>query len=96
MFDKDDDGFISYKDFSEKVRDMEIPASQDEILSVIKQIDHNKNGYIDFREFMHHFTPNLPEIMENDPPYLRNKKLIGSVNGNIVPNRDLVQNQMNR
>lgn len=96
MFDKDDDGYISYKDFTDKVKEMEIPASNDEILSVIKIIDTGKNGFIDFREFMQHFTPNMPEIMESNLPYLKNKKLIGSVNGNIAPNRELVQNQMNK
>lgn len=95
-FDVDDDGYISYQDFANKVKQMEIPASANEIMSVVKSIDTSKNGYIDFREFMKYFTPNLPEITNDQLPYFRSKHLIGSVNGNLVPNKDLLMNQINR
>jgi Ca2+-binding EF-hand superfamily protein len=95
-FDMDDDGYISYKDFADKVKKMEISASNDEIMTVIKVIDDKKNGFIDYRQFMQHFTPNLPDIMEDNLPYLKNKKLLGQGNGNTVPGIGLLQSQINR
>lgn len=95
-FDVDDDGYISYKDFSDKVKQMEINASNDEIMSVIKIIDTHKNGFIDYSEFMTHFTPNLPEIMEETLPYIKNKKLNGQGNGNNAPNSDMLKEQIMR
>lgn len=95
-FDKDDDGYISYKDFADKVREMEINATTGEIMSVIKGIDMNKNGYVDFKEFMKHFTPNLPETVTETLPYFKNKNKNGLANGNNVPNKELVLQHINR
>lgn len=75
---------------------MEIDATQSEVMSVIKNIDSSKNGYIDFREFMQNFTPNLPEAINESLPYFRNKNLAGSVNGNLVPNKELLLSNINR
>jgi Ca2+-binding EF-hand superfamily protein len=96
-FDIDGDGYVSYQDFVNKVKEMEIQASNNEIMSVVKAIDTDKNGFIDFRNFMISFQPNLPEITEdNGLPYLRNKTLLGSVNGSVVPSTELVKKQMGR
>ena len=94
-FDIDDDGYVSYKDFVDKVKRMEISASDNEIMSVIKTIDDKKNGFIDFRQFMQYFTPNLPEIVHQNLPFI-NKKLISQANGNNVPNMGMLQSQINR
>lgn len=95
-FDLDDDGYISYKDFSDKVKKMEINASNDEVMAVIQVIDDKKSGFIDYSQFMQHFTPNLPDIMEENLPYLKTKKLNGQGNGNSVPGIGLLQSQISR
>jgi Ca2+-binding EF-hand superfamily protein len=95
-FDCDDDGYISYQDFVKKVNLMEIKASNNEIVSVAKSLDPDKNGFIDYSHFQQYFTPNLPEITENTSHYLINKKAASTINGSNVPNSEFLRNQISR
>jgi len=92
----DGDGYISYQDFADKIKAMEIPATNKEIMTIAKTIDSDKNGFIDFSNFMHHFQPNLPEITGESLPYIKDKILIGSVNGSAVPSTEFYRNQIGR
>ena len=75
---------------------MEIKATNDEIVTIAKSMDPDKNGFIDYRHFMQYFTPNLSDISDQNVPYIRNKTLITSANGNIVPNSTMLKGQINR
>ncbi|MGM0680355.1 MAG: glutamate--tRNA ligase family protein, partial [Pseudomonadota bacterium] len=90
------DGYISYQDFVNKVKAMEINAPNNEVMSIAKVIDDKNSGYIDFRQFMQYFTPNLPEITDEGTYYNKRKQLLGSVNGSAVPSTEMVKNQINR
>lgn len=50
-FDKDGDGYISYKDFVERAREMHIDASNKQILATCKMLDLDNDGYVDFNQF---------------------------------------------
>ena len=51
-FDKDNDGFISYKDFESHLLKKKVTASKDEIVSLMKNVlDKDGDGYIDFKTF---------------------------------------------
>lgn len=53
-FDVDKDGYVSQKDFVEKVREMAI-FSESEIRPVLRYLDPLNKGYVNFREFCDKF-----------------------------------------
>lgn len=51
QFDKDGDGFVSYADFEDQVNNLQIPASKQEIAGILKFLDKENKGYLDFKTF---------------------------------------------
>lgn len=48
-FDKDNDGFISYKDFENHLVDNKINVTEGEVATIMKNVlDPENRGYIDF------------------------------------------------
>lgn len=95
-FDKDNDGYISYQDFVKTVNKMEIKGTNEEILTIAKSMDPDKNGFIDYQHFQKYFTPSLPDISHQPAPYVRNKTIVTSANGNLIPNSNILRDQINR
>jgi len=87
-FDKDGDGYVSYEDFENCLKSIKVHASKNEVASMMKLIDKNNNGYLNFSEFSKVFTPsmseNLVKIPQNDT-YLPN----------LHPNQANLQKQIN-
>jgi hypothetical protein len=55
-FDKDGDGFVSYKDFEAHLLSNKINVTENEVASLMKNVlDPDQNGYIDFRHFSKRF-----------------------------------------
>lgn len=55
-FDKDGDGFVSYKDFETHLLANKINVTENEVASLMKNVlDPDQNGYIDFRHFSKRF-----------------------------------------
>jgi calmodulin len=52
LFDKDGDGTISSKELSTVMRSLGQNPTEAEVLDMIKQVDANGNGKIDFPEFL--------------------------------------------
>mmetsp|Transcript_23875 Transcript_23875/g.23797 ORF Transcript_23875/g.23797 Transcript_23875/m.23797 type:complete len:213 (+) Transcript_23875:1784-2422(+) len=75
---------------------MGIKGSNEEIVSIAKSMDPDKNGFIDYRHFMQYFTPSLPDIVKNPAPFMRKKAINTSANGNLIPNSDLLRGQISR
>jgi len=63
-FDKDGDGYISYKDFEERVKEAKIHASKKELACMLKMLDKDNKGYIDFKSFQCHFGPNMNSLIK--------------------------------
>ena len=51
QFDKDGDGFVSYADFEDHLCTLQVGASKHEIASIMKLMDKDQKGYLDFRSF---------------------------------------------
>ena len=70
QFDKDQDGYVSYEDFEGCLKSIKVDATKQEIASMIKLIDHNSKGYLNFHEFSKVFSPsmsdNLVKVPQND------------------------------
>jgi len=48
-FDRDNDGFVSHKDFVDKVKSMEVEGVTDKnALALAKHLDPDGNGFIEF------------------------------------------------
>jgi len=62
-FDVDNDGFISYQDFADKVKQLQIQAPTKQVIELAKFIDKDNKGYIDFKTFSDWFNPSLPVIL---------------------------------
>lgn len=59
-FDKDGDGFVSYKDFEQHLLANKINVSEQEVASLMKNVlDPQKKGYIDFTTFHKRFGVNM-------------------------------------
>ncbi len=46
-FDRDNDGYVSYLDFEERLGQLQINASQKEIAAVLRVLDKESKGYFD-------------------------------------------------
>jgi len=75
---------------------MEIKGSNEEILTIAKSMDPDRNGFIEYQHFMQYFTPNLPEIVHQPTPFMINKLLRTSATGNVLPNSTMLRGQINR
>lgn len=51
QFDKDGDGFVSYADFEDQLSALQVSASKQEIAGIMKHLDKEGKGYLDFRAF---------------------------------------------
>ena len=59
-FDKDGDGFVSYKDFESHLLANKINVTEHEVSSLMKNVlDPDQNGYIDFKHFSKRFGVNM-------------------------------------
>ena len=89
-FDVDGDGYVSYQDFSNRLKRLEIEASDSDVLALAKFFDPDKNGYIEFKDFSQRFTPNLPTLLQpKEKQNIDNDEMGGS----IVPNQKLLGKQ---
>ena len=59
-FDKDGDGFVSYKDFETHLLNNKINVTEQEVSSLMKNVlDPDQNGFIDFKHFSKRFGVNM-------------------------------------
>jgi hypothetical protein len=86
-FDKDGDGYVSYDDFQKCLTSIKVQASPDEVKAVLKHIDRNDNGYLDFSEFSKVFRPDMSERLVNIPQNDRHLP-------NLMPSKEV--NEENR
>jgi len=59
-FDKDGDGYVSYKDFEDHLLANKVNVSEGEVASIMKNVlDPENNGFIDFQTFSKRFGVNM-------------------------------------
>lgn len=59
QFDKDGDGYVSYADFEDHLSALQIPASKHEVEGILKLLDKENKGYLDFRAFSAVVSPSM-------------------------------------
>lgn len=65
QFDQDKDGFVSYQDFADKVKQMQISAPTENLVSLAKFLDKEGKGYLDFKNFSERFNISLPALLNS-------------------------------
>ena len=72
-FDSDGDGYMSYDDFGKCLDSIKVYASQEEKAAMIKLIDREQQGHMNFSAFSKVFSPNmstnLVNVARNDIDY---------------------------
>jgi len=64
-FDKDGDGYVSYKDFENHLLANKINVTQGEVANLMKNvIDPDCDGYIDFKTFSKRFGVNMSKQID--------------------------------
>ena len=59
-FDKDGDGYVSYKDFEDHLLANKVNVTEGEVASIMKNVlDPENNGFIDFQTFSKRFGVNM-------------------------------------
>ncbi|KAL8026354.1 hypothetical protein ABFX02_14G021100 [Erythranthe guttata] len=61
MFDKDGDGRITIEDLATMMRCLDQNPTQRELHDIMNEIDLNRNGTIEFDEFLDHMSKNIKE-----------------------------------
>ena len=56
-FDRDNDGFVSYEDFSGYLKKLEIHASDKEVKGLLSVLDKEKKGFLDYQRFNERIHP---------------------------------------
>jgi len=72
-FDKNDDGFISKQELAEAMSNFGHIISNDELDDIIKAVDSDGNGLVDFKEFMNLMDNNcLVQSVDEEMQHLFN------------------------
>jgi calmodulin len=62
IFDKDGDGLITTKELGTIMRSLGQTLSEEELKTIIEEVDHDKSGTIDFQEFLELMAWKMKEI----------------------------------
>ncbi|KAL0074086.1 calmodulin [Phycomyces blakesleeanus] len=60
LYDRNNDGAIASEEFAEILKSLGIASQKDQIQSIILAVDSNKDGLIDFDEFVVAMTRHMP------------------------------------
>lgn len=86
IFDKDGDGSITTNELGNVMRAFGQNPSEEEINLMIKEVDKDKNGTIDFREFLGLMVKELEDENDNNENFLEIFRLIDEdKNGRLSP-----------
>ena len=86
IFDKDGDGSITTNELGNVMRAFGQNPSEEEINLMIKEVDKDKNGTIDFREFLGLMAKELEDENDNNENFLEIFRLIDEdKNGRLSP-----------
>ena len=66
QFDKDKDGKISAKELENAMQSMGQNPTVDEVQEMMREVDLNQDGKIDFDEFMYLMTKSSPDTQTED------------------------------
>ncbi|XP_064622659.1 uncharacterized protein LOC135484891 [Lineus longissimus] len=66
LFNKDGDGHITPEELQESFKEMGLEFTQTELQEMIKEIDDDDNGLIDFPEFLHFMAQKMKEAQQTD------------------------------
>ncbi|KAI9274919.1 hypothetical protein EDC94DRAFT_591492, partial [Helicostylum pulchrum] len=66
LYDKDKNGAINLQEFAEIVKSLEIVTDEKKIQSLVKEVDSNQDGHIDFNEFVNAMTSLLGSTQQDN------------------------------
>ncbi|KAI8140106.1 calmodulin-like protein [Fennellomyces sp. T-0311] len=81
LYDRDGDGGITVKEFGDILKSLNVGSTAEEIESIVKSVDRNHDGRIDFDEFVVAMTRHLPPPQDHPkraqtyPPITKGKRL---------------------
>ena len=75
MFDKDKDGYITFKELADIMKNLGHGPSDQELNDMINEVDIDGNGNIDFKEFTGLMARKLRDV-DNDDELIESFKLI--------------------
>ncbi|KAJ8658164.1 hypothetical protein O0I10_006171 [Lichtheimia ornata] len=61
LYDRDGDGTIAANEFADILKSLNVGANDKDISEIIQSVDRNKDGRVDFEEFVHAMTRHLGE-----------------------------------
>ena len=87
-FDKDCDGYVTYEDFEKCMKQIQVPASREEISQIMKLLDKKNIGYLNYSDFSQVFSPTMSKklvnVEQNDTYF-----------NNLQPNKETNTENMN-
>ncbi|KAG2235520.1 hypothetical protein BDF21DRAFT_404045 [Thamnidium elegans] len=66
LYDKDKNGAINLQEFADIVKSLEIVTEEKKIQSLVKEVDSNQDGHIDFNEFVNAMTTLLGSTQQDN------------------------------
>ncbi|GAA5809592.1 hypothetical protein MFLAVUS_003003 [Mucor flavus] len=66
LYDKDKNGAINLQEFADIVKSLEIVTDEKKIQSLVKEVDSNQDGQIDFNEFVNAMTSLLGSTQQDN------------------------------
>ncbi|KAI9493588.1 putative calmodulin [Zychaea mexicana] len=80
LYDRDGDGAITVKEFGDILKSLNVNGSAQEIDSIVKSVDSNQDGSIDFNEFVMAMTRHLPPPSKNSDQHPKRAQTYPPIN----------------
>ena len=64
QWDRDGDGYVSYADFEDTLQQLQIGASKQEVGTIMKVLDKEGKGYLDYRVFSTGIFPHMSNAVD--------------------------------
>ena len=89
LYDKDGDGTIDSRELGDIMRSLGIYPSNEEVLEMLKEVDTDKSGKINFEEFLDLFTKKINEP-DTEEDYIEAFKTFDKDDSGLITPKNLV------
>ena len=89
LYDKDGDGTIDSRELGDIMRSLGIYPSNEEVLEMLKEVDTDKSGKINFEEFLDLFTKKINEP-DTEEDYIEAFKTFNKDDSGLITPKNLV------
>jgi Ca2+-binding EF-hand superfamily protein len=74
--DRNGDKLISYQEFADIVKSFDVGLTQDQVYDLMRSVDSNKDGHIDYTEFVARFEGGFAIVVKDDEDRERREWLL--------------------